>query len=94
MDEFGLSGWTLEFRPFWKDVARCVKYVRGGSIQMSRRHTLANTPDEVEDTLRHEIAHALVGPELGHGPEWLRMCLVTGASPCPYRVSRIPLRRG
>lgn len=37
--------------------------------------------DEIEDTIRHEIAHALVGPGHGHDGFWKRMAENCGATP-------------
>jgi hypothetical protein len=41
-------------------------------------------PDsEVLDTIRHEVAHAIVGPKHGHDGVWKEMALKLGASPNP-----------
>ena len=50
-------------------------------ISLSKALTLLNPAKEVLDTIRHEIAHALVGPEHGHDRIWKRMCMVVGARP-------------
>lgn len=34
-----------------------------------------------DNTIRHEIAHALVGGHAGHGPAWQAMCRLVGAEP-------------
>ena len=39
------------------------------------------TVDQVRDTVLHEIAHALVGPEHGHDPVWKKMAVKLGALP-------------
>jgi len=97
MAEFGLTakGWTFR----WDDAERrfgcChhgVAFTRIGHfpvqkhepfISMSRSMTLLNEAAKVEDTIRHEIAHALCKPQKGvhHGEDWKRMCAVTGARP-------------
>ena len=38
-------------------------------------------PEQVEDTVRHEVAHAVVGPGKGHKDVWKRMAVELGASP-------------
>jgi predicted SprT family Zn-dependent metalloprotease len=58
-------------------------------ITLSREMTLLNDREQVEDTIRHEIAHALCTPPIrvrgvkrdSHGEEWKRMCKRTGAKP-------------
>ena len=37
--------------------------------------------DQVEDTMRHEVAHAISSPLSGHNAEWKRNCILTGAQP-------------
>ena len=53
----------------------------GGRITLSRELVLRNNVAQVEDVIRHEIAHGLCGPKAGHGVEWKRMCKKTGANP-------------
>lgn len=97
MAEFGLTaqGWRFE----WDDAERrfgCCHHGYGFTrighapvrlkdpyISMSRSMTLLNEQPKVEDTIRHEIAHALCKPQKGvhHGEDWKRMCRVTGAKP-------------
>jgi len=40
-------------------------------ITLSRYLSSHGTPDEVEQVLLHEIAHALIGARAGHGSAWL-----------------------
>jgi len=51
------------------------------TISLSRVLTELNDEDAVDDTILHEIAHALAGSKAGHGTEWKRMCLRIGAKP-------------
>ncbi|PPI25087.1 SprT-like domain-containing protein [Rathayibacter sp. AY1B5] len=53
---------------------------RGGACHWTRRritvsrHLAARWSDEeVRQTLLHEVAHALAGPDAGHGPQWGRI---------------------
>jgi predicted SprT family Zn-dependent metalloprotease len=64
----GLSGWGFEFdnAKTRAGVCRSARRVLG----LSRPLTLLHTEDEVRETILHEIAHALVGAEHGHGPVW------------------------
>lgn len=81
MREFGLTqnGWSFR----WDDAKR-----RFGSCSNGRRRitlssdlTRRNDQAQVEDTIRHEIAHALAGAGHWHDDEWKRQCAVTGAKP-------------
>jgi predicted SprT family Zn-dependent metalloprotease len=80
-----LAGWTVEVS------ARAVRTLglcshRRKVIRLSRAHIELNHEGEVMDTVRHEVAHALVGPGHGHGPVWRRMAAAVGAR--PVRCSR------
>ena len=79
MDGHGLRGWRLDF-----DRARrragVTRYAERTSSLSSRIVPLC-TVDQVRDTVLHEIAHALVGPEHGHGPVWKKTAVELGALP-------------
>ncbi len=81
MERYGLlsDGWTFRFdtarRRF--GVCRFNKKV----ISLSRPLVELNSEAECRDTVLHEIAHALAGPNAGHGPEWVSMCRKVGARP-------------
>lgn len=81
MVEHGLidSGWTLHFDGAESrlGVARHDKR----HISLSRPHTLAGDEAQVRNTILHEIAHARVGAQHGHGPVWKAMARAVGASP-------------
>lgn len=47
-------------------------------ISVSRHIALRSDDDEVHQTLLHEVAHAIVGPKAGHGPEWKRVAAELG----------------
>lgn len=85
MDEFGLVGWTLELDKAQKRRGQCVHSRK--TLKMSEYFIMQNSPQRVELTVRHEIAHALVGPwvirngqhkKAGHGPEWKEMARKCG----------------
>lgn len=76
-----------------------------GSCNTTRRkitisgHVAAmNPPADTLDTIRHEIAHALVFEKYGqtvepHGPEWAAMCRRTGAQPNATHTLNTPQPR-
>ena len=69
LNEHGLSakGWRFDF-----DNARrlglCTYSTK--TISISRHMAAAASIEDVEQTLLHEVAHALVGSGAGHGPLW------------------------
>ena len=79
MDGHGLHGWRLDF-----DRARrragVTRYAER-TISLSSLIVPLCTVDQVRDTVLHEIAHALVGPEHGHGPVWKKTAVELGALP-------------
>src|SRR5271157_5012178 len=100
MAQFGLSDWIFEFDNAKRRYGSCLHNSGGwrsvqllgtakGKITLSSELTLVNNREQVEDTIRHEIAHALVKPTPRvrgqkrdhHGAEWKAMCAKTGATP-------------
>ncbi|AJM77149.1 sprT domain-containing protein [Rathayibacter toxicus] len=70
------SSWSFAF-----DHAR----TRGGACHWARKRITVSqllaarwSDEEVRQTLLHEVAHALAGPEAGHGPQWRRTALRLG----------------
>jgi len=90
MAQFGLTGWLFEFDNAKRRFGSCLHNpgtwcrqlgTAKGKITLSRPMTLSNDQPEVEDTIRHEIAHALCERKEGHGAAWKAMCKRTGAKP-------------
>lgn len=80
LDLHGLTalGWTFEMSSSQRRLGVC-KY-RPKRIEFSTHYE--HIPwDEIEDTLLHEIAHALVGPRHGHDQTWKQKCREIGAKP-------------
>ena len=78
MDKYGLCDWKLEL-----DYAK----VRAGACHFTEkkisfsRHFLKNADQlNINDTILHEIAHALVGPKHGHNRVWKNMAKKIGCS--------------
>ena len=78
MREHGLEGWQI--------VADRAK-TRAGVCRFGRRQIGISAPlttlhdeAEVRDTILHEIAHALVGPEHGHDEVWRAKAIEIGSS--------------
>lgn len=83
MAEHGVTG-AFHFK-FDRAVRRfgCTKWhsVKGNFITMSEPMTRAATPEQVRETMLHEIAHALAGPRAGHGPAWRMQARALGIVP-------------
>ena len=78
MDKNGLLDWRLEL-----DFAK----VRAGAchfgenkITFSRNFIKNSDQDDIQDTILHEIAHALVGPQHGHDKVWKQKARELGCS--------------
>lgn len=78
MREHGLTDWRLTF-----DRAK----TRAGQCRFDRREISLSSPlmrlqdeKEVRETILHEIAHALVGPEHGHDALWRQTARSIGST--------------
>ncbi|WP_178132584.1 SprT-like domain-containing protein [Limnoglobus roseus] len=83
MKRHGLAGWQFGFNANVRRAGVC-KYptqTRPGRIELSRHFIAHNSADEVLDTVLHEIAHAIVGPNHGHDAAWKAKCVEIGARP-------------
>lgn len=84
LTEHGLAqeGWKFEFDNAKRRAGQC-RY-RDKTITLSRHYVQLNyitRPDDVLDTILHEIAHALVGGGHGHDEVWKAECVRIGARP-------------
>jgi predicted SprT family Zn-dependent metalloprotease len=80
LKEHGLTeqGWTFSFSNRKTHVGTCFHTRK--QIVFSKWY-VQNHPDEIHDTILHEIAHALVGPNHGHDNVWRRKALELGCKP-------------
>lgn len=78
--EHGLAqqGWTFKFAKDKRTVGWCRHHLK--QIEVSKYY-IDSHPDEIEDTILHEIAHALVGSRHGHDHVWRMKCIEIGANP-------------
>ena len=79
MDEHGLAEWTFAFLEAKRRLGDCNFDER--VIRIGRAHALDASEAEIRDTILHEIAHALAGPEACHGPQWKPIAKRVGATP-------------
>lgn len=73
------QGWTFTVEEKLSSLGVCNYSIR----RVSLNAVYVETADWnfVEDTLRHEIAHVIAGPEVGHGPKWKMIARYVGANP-------------
>lgn len=74
-----VSGWSFKFDNAKRRFGVCSH--RKMTISLSRHLVGLNDKEQVEDTILHEIAHALVGPGHGHDAVWKAKCVEIGAKP-------------
>jgi predicted SprT family Zn-dependent metalloprotease len=72
-------GWRFAFNRGQRQLGLCRFHDK--RIELSLHYCLRHNEPEIRDTLLHEIAHAIAGPEAGHGPKWKAACLHIGAKP-------------
>jgi predicted SprT family Zn-dependent metalloprotease len=79
--EFGLSDWKIKFDRAFRRFGQC--QFKNKTISLSRHLVLLNDKTHVEDVIRHEIAHALLGSHYRpwHGKKWKEMAVNCGAKP-------------
>jgi predicted SprT family Zn-dependent metalloprotease len=85
MAENGLTSWAFRFN---KNLVRSGvtrrKLGHPGRIELSAYFIELNSMPVIIDTLKHEVAHAVVGPEHGHSEAWKAKCRELGCRPEPY----------
>ena len=91
-EQHGLTarGWRLTFRNYAHRLGSCCSRKR--IIALNSFYVENNGETPVLDTLLHEIAHALVGPALGHSPVWKAMARKLGCIPRACSKTGLTLR--
>ena len=79
MKEFKLFGWRFRFDSARRRFGQCSYCDK--IISLSKHLVAINDRSQVENTIRHEISHALAGHTAGHGPAWRQMAMSCGAKP-------------
>jgi predicted SprT family Zn-dependent metalloprotease len=76
--EFGLESWTFAF----DDAKRRAGAATFGPnvITLSRSFVEHASFEEIENTILHEVAHAIAGLDAGHGPRWRMIARDIGCS--------------
>jgi predicted SprT family Zn-dependent metalloprotease len=79
LDDHGLNKWKVELDHAVRRFGCCHYHTR--RITLSAPLIKLNRTSDVRDTILHEIAHALVGWQSGHGAKWKAMAARIGARP-------------
>ncbi len=76
---YGLQGWSFRWARTKRRLGACNYRLK--RIEIAEFYARHNPPEQVLDTLLHEIAHALAGPQARHGPAWKAIARRLGATP-------------
>lgn len=76
--EEGLEGWTFAFDDAKTRAGVCEFGPQ--VIRLSRVYVEHASFEEIENTILHEVAHAIAGFAAGHGPEWKRVARSIGCN--------------
>lgn len=74
----GLTSWLVKLDNSKARAGLCQHNTR--TISLSRPLIALWPESDVLDTVLHEIAHALAGPAIGHGPEWVKIAKSIGCN--------------
>jgi predicted SprT family Zn-dependent metalloprotease len=75
-EHLDLNEWTFGWDSAKRRLGVC-KYDQK-LISLSRYFVDFHSEDEIDQVMRHEIAHALAGPKAGHGPKWKKIASEIG----------------
>lgn len=81
------QGWKFKWSNSKRVAGLCTYTTR--TLEFSHIISISGTEEEFRDTVLHEIAHALVGPNHGHGSVWKSKAISIGCS--GKRTSNIDL---
>lgn len=76
MRAHGLARWSFSFCNSYSFMGDCEDKLR--RIRLSAPWTLRCSKRQVRDTVLHEIAHALVAPDMSHGEVWYTQARLIG----------------
>lgn len=77
---YGLEGWRFKFNTRMTATLGICKY-RTKSIELQVEFCRTGTQDQIIDTIKHEISHALVGRGHRHDDVWKAKAIEIGATP-------------
>lgn len=76
-------GYDIRYKVNFKESKTYVGLCRYATrtITISTMHAQHMDFEAIKDTVNHELAHAAVGPNHGHGEKWQKMAVLFGARP-------------
>jgi len=74
----GLKGWSIAWHDQGEMAGRCSFGPK--IITLNRRVLLNTAARNIRETILHEITHALVAPDVGHGQLWYEKLLEIGGT--------------
>ena len=78
LNKYQLQSTEIKYIKSIRALGKC--YNNGETIGLSIYHTLNSSMELIEEVILHEIAHALVGNDFGHGVEWQSKAIELGLS--------------
>jgi SNF2 family DNA or RNA helicase len=78
MDKHGLEDWSIRLSHDTRFMGMCLP--KDKCIILSSFHIDSHPAPEVEDTIKHEVAHALTPKDNKHGPEWTTKAMEIGCN--------------
>jgi predicted SprT family Zn-dependent metalloprotease len=87
----GLHDWTFALNRRKRTLGLCRYDAR--TVELSIHLVDRNGPEEIRDTILHEIAHALVGPGHAHDAVWRAKAVEVGARPERCGQAEMPAGR-
>ena len=92
MSRYGLSDWAIAWHDQGAMAGRC--HFASQTITLNRRILLDTSACNIDETIRHEIAHALVAPNDSHDQEWFdKLIEVGGTGIWVFNDGRVALAR-
>lgn len=85
------AGWSIALDERTRVLGHCC--YKDKVITLSVLHVEQHDEKDILNTIRHEIAHALVGPGHNHDERWQAYARIVGAKPEPWADCCAPKRR-
>ena len=92
LEQYGLTekGWSFEIEYGNSSMDRLGVCVYDDKTVKVSHWVFTDLNEEIEDTIRHEVAHAICGPGKGHGLTWKMKAKTLGAVPRECCLDGIP----